>query len=93
MLHGSRPAAPKTRRTTVITTDPALATHELRVELTVLGDGTAIHIGLFATTLDGQWFLLDDWDATTPKQQGYAAAQLSQMVEDWTIFGGHPLPA
>lgn len=77
----------------MITTDPALATFELRIELTALSDGPAIHIGMFGTDLEGQWKLLDDWTPDSRTTRAMAVSEVLTMVDTWLCYGGRRLPA
>lgn len=66
--------------------------HELRLELAAAGD-ELIHVSLFCTDRDGQWFLLDDWTAETRQDAAVVTAEALGMVDTWLQHGGRLIPA
>lgn len=75
----------------MLTTDDALCTYELRIELTQLSEGPPIHVALYATDAQGQWMLVDDWTPEHSRDREATVSELVDQVSTWLYFGGKAL--
>lgn len=65
---------------------------ELRLEATLSVDGQ-LHLSMFLTDRQGQWFLLEDWTAEDHQEANEAKCAALDMISDWLTFSGHLIPA
>lgn len=69
-----------------------METHELRLTMS-LNEAGQCHLAIYATDVDGQWFLVEDWTCDTPAERSDALELVFADVHTWLTFAGEMLPA